>query len=63
MPDEIEPTPTPCIVVCHTVGCVLVEQARTINLFPNAAEPIYRASCGCCGQEITDITPVTVPAP
>ncbi|MFJ7153271.1 hypothetical protein ACIQVT_34580 [Streptomyces sp. NPDC100445] len=56
MPEE-EPTPTPCVVICHTDGCPLVGEPRTVNLFPNAAPPVWRCQCSPCGQLITDITP------
>jgi hypothetical protein len=59
--DEGEPTPTPCVVICHTEGCPRAEEARTVNLYANPAPPIYRASCGQCDQPITDITPLVAP--
>jgi hypothetical protein len=58
---EDEPTPTPCVVVCHTEGCPLDGIERTVNLYANSAPPIYQASCGKCDQTITDITPVAAP--
>lgn len=52
-----EPVPTPCVVICHTEGCPLAGISRTVNMYPNVADPIWRAQCSPCGQMITDIVP------
>jgi hypothetical protein len=56
---EDEPTPTPCVVTCHTEGCPLAEIPRTIGLIRNAAEPFFQVQCSPCGQMITDVVPVS----
>jgi hypothetical protein len=54
---EEEPTPTRCTVICHTEECPLVEQVRTVYLYPNAAPPVWRVQCQPCGQMMTDVVP------
>lgn len=54
-----EPTPVPCVVTCHTEGCPLNGESRTVNLYPIGDPPTYQVVCAQCGQPITDIVPVT----
>lgn len=55
--DEDEPTPTLCTVTCHTEGCPLQDQPRTVRLFPNSVAPVWRAQCSPCNRMIGDVVP------
>ncbi|MFJ1529712.1 hypothetical protein ACIOFV_15005 [Streptomyces mirabilis] len=46
-------------VTCRTVGCPVVEVTYTVDMYPNAESPTYRAICGQCKQAITDLVPYT----
>lgn len=56
MADE-DPTPVAMICTCRTPGCVACGIACAVEMYPNAAPPVYRAVCGQCGQTVTDIVP------
>lgn len=42
---------------CHTEGCPVDGVTFTVDMYPNEAEPIFRAQCGRCGQAVTDLVP------
>lgn len=52
-----EPEPVMMNATCRTVGCPVEGQTFTVPMYPNAAEPIYRAQCGRCLQPVTDLVP------
>jgi hypothetical protein len=47
-------------VTCHTEGCpVSGITFAAVPMTPNAEPPIFRAVCGQCGGDVTDLVPMT----
>lgn len=55
--DDEEPTPVYFQATCRTPGCPAEGESEVVPLYPNATEPIYRASCGQCNK-IPELVPV-----
>ncbi|MBT2400647.1 hypothetical protein [Streptomyces sp. ISL-100] len=53
--EETEPTYYTC--TCRTEGCPANGVPCNAPLYPNATEPTWRAQCGHCGKNITDMHP------
>jgi hypothetical protein len=53
----VEVEPVLMKATCHTEGCPVDGVTFTVEMYPNAAPPIYRAQCGRCGQPVTDLVP------
>ncbi|WP_399559300.1 hypothetical protein OH809_45125 (plasmid) [Streptomyces sp. NBC_00873] len=53
------------IAVCHTPGCPVEGQEFVGTYYPYGTydPPRYMGQCGRCQQPITDLRPVTNPAP
>lgn len=50
------------VATCHTPGCPVEGRPFTAPFYPNPDPPTFRGQCGQCGQPVTDIVPVPVPA-
>jgi len=55
--DETEPVPVMMTATCHTPDCPMDGVGCVVPMYANAAEPIYRAQCGRCGEPVTDLVP------
>ena len=53
--DEVEPVPMR--VTCRTEDCPVEGQTFVVDMYPNAAPPVWRAQCGQCNQPVTDNVP------
>ncbi|MCX4858317.1 hypothetical protein [Streptomyces canus] len=56
----MEEEPTVMNVTCHTGGCSVGGVTYTVDMYPNAELPTWRAECAQCGQPITDVVPASV---
>lgn len=63
--DEDFPPSVQLIAVCHTTGCPVEGQEfeGTYYAYGTFDPPRYMGQCGRCGTPITDLRPVTNPAP
>ncbi|MFF1701326.1 hypothetical protein [Streptomyces sp. NPDC058252] len=50
-----EPEPVNVVVTCHTKACRVENLSFTLQVYPNAEEPVYRVVCGQCHEDVTDI--------
>ncbi|WP_405526801.1 hypothetical protein OG426_30495 [Streptomyces canus] len=47
-------------MTCRTGGCSVGGVTYTVDMYPNAELPTWRAECAQCGQTITDVVPASV---
>jgi hypothetical protein len=53
----MEVDPVLMLATCRTPGCPVEDRTYTVEMYPNSAEPIFRAQCGQCSNPVTDLVP------
>lgn len=51
----MEVDPVLMLATCRTEGCPVNGRTFTVEMYPNAAPPIFRAQCGQCSNPVTDL--------